>query len=201
MIKRFFLLNKIKFLLLFVLVMLHPLYLPWLGRTLVVNDKLTKADVIFVPAGDNSQGNRTKMAISLYKKGWAKRLLLSGDDIAWRTNSADIMEKQALYYGVPKESIIKIEHNADSSLAESRIVKKVLIKHKIDSVILVTSNYHSKRAKRLAGKGFGDKIDLTVYPVKDNQYYPDPDSWWKSRRQAKTFIQETLKTLWSYIEG
>lgn len=203
-IKQLFSINKIKiliFLVVLVLVLvLYPLYLPRLGWVVIVNDKIQKADAIFVPAGDSRHGDRTNKAIALYKKGIANTLILSGDDIAWRTNSATIMERQAVYNGIPKKNIIKVEHNADSTLGESRIVYKVLKKHKFNSVVLVTSNYHSRRAKRLVSKGFGKEIDLMVYPVIDNQYYADPDNWWKSRRQAKTLVQELLKTAWSYLE-
>lgn len=201
-IKQLFSINKIKLLIFSVVLVwvLYPLYLPRVGRVVIVNDKIQKADAIFVPAGDSRNGDRTNKAIALYKKGIANTLILSGDDIAWRTNSATIMERQAIYNGIPKKHIIKVEHNADSTLGESRIVYKVLKKHKFNSVVLVTSNYHSRRAKRLVSKGFGKEIDLMVYPVIDNQYYPDPDNWWKSRRQAKTLVQELLKTAWSYLE-
>lgn len=194
--------RKKVFLLVFLAVVLaaHPLYLPAIGRSVIANDKIDKADAIFVPAGDNAKGDRAHEAIKLYKKGFAKKLLLSGDNIAWRTNSADIMEKQALYYSVPKKDIIKIEHTADSTLEEARIILKAVKRHEIKSVILVTSNYHSKRAKRAVSKGFGNQIKVFVHAANDRQFYPDPDNWWKSRRQAKTLLQELIKTAWSYTE-
>lgn len=185
---------------LILLIVTHPIYLRAIGNFVIINDKIEKADAILVLSGDNPSGDRLKNGIKLLKDKWANKLVLSGNFIAWQTNLADIMEKQALYLGANKENIIKIRHRSDSTSEESKKLLKVFKQFHIKKVIFVTSNYHTKRAKRILNRGFNDEIELLAFPVKDTYFYPDPDNWWKSRIQAKTLLQELTKTVWSYLE-
>lgn len=185
---------------LMVLIVTHPIYLRAIGNFVIINDKLEKADAILVLSGDNPNGDRLKNGIKMLKSKWANRLVVSGNDIAWRTNVADIMEKQALYLGAKKQNIIKVRHRSDSTSQESKKLLQVFKRSHIKKVILVTSNYHTRRAKRILNKAFNNEIELLAFPVHDTYYYPDPDNWWKSRIQAKTLLLELTKTIWSYLE-
>lgn len=183
-----------------ILLAAHPVYLRAIGRSVIVNDKLQKADAVLVLSGDNPKGDRLKAGVKLLKNKWADKLVLSGNYIAWETNLADIMQRQAIRLGVKKDRIIKIKHESDSTIDERETIIKVLERNKIKSIILVTSNFHTKRASRILKESFRDKIKFTVHAVRDKYYYPNPDNWWKSRIQAKTLFLELVKTGWSYFE-
>jgi uncharacterized SAM-binding protein YcdF (DUF218 family) len=179
---------------------LAPIYLPAIGKSIVVSDKLEKSDAILVLSGDSPKGERTLQAVRLFKQRWAPSLIFSGNTIAWQTNLADIMEKEALSMDINEKSIIKFKHKADSTLEEARLLKPFLISKKIKKIVVVTSNFHSRRAKRVLSNVYGSSIKIIIYPIKDSFYYNDPADWWKNRRYAKTFVEELIKTVWSYFE-
>ena len=79
------------------------------------------------------------------------------------------------------------------------MVVPILKRRGLKEVILVTSNYHTARAKRIfqrAAGSFGPRF--LVSSVDDGQF--KPEDWWTRRRYAKTFVYEALKTVWSAIE-
>lgn len=199
-------LKKYKFLIILIsiagiLLLAHPIYLRAMGNFLIVGDELQKADAILVLSGDNPKGERLKYGVKLLKDKWADKLVLSGNYIAWETNLADIMERQSVSLGVDKNKIIKVRHRADSTLEESRLIAKKLQAQGIKKIIVVTSNFHTRRARRVLNKGFNGKIRIIIYSITDTYYFPDPDNWWKSRIQAKTLVLEMFKNLWSVLEN
>lgn len=129
--------------------------------------------IVAISGGDTTA--RTSEAIELYKNGWAPLLVLSGAaaDTSGPSN-AEVMEEQALNAGVPASAIlldstsVNTKENADNSV-------DIFKKHGIDSVILVTSAYHQRRAGLEFKRRAGDGINVINHPVSvDNQW----NSWW-----------------------
>jgi uncharacterized SAM-binding protein YcdF (DUF218 family) len=62
-------------------------------------------------------------------------------------------------------------------------------------VILVTSNFHTGRAKRVFEKVAGPAGPrFLASPARDGTF--EPEGWWTRRRDAKTFVLEVIKTAW-----
>jgi uncharacterized SAM-binding protein YcdF (DUF218 family) len=59
-------------------------------------------------------------------------------------------------------------------------------------VLLVTSNYHTRRAANLFRAA---APDLTFIPIAAPDQDFSPDSWWRSRQGQKTFLMEWEKTV------
>ena len=69
----------------------------------------------------------------------------------------------------------------------------------VRNIIIVTSEFHTRRARFifrrvLAGSGIVSRI----HPAYDETYWDV--HWWRRRRWAKTFLEESLKLLWTGIE-
>ena len=176
----------------------HPLYLTALGRTLIVEDSLQKADAILVLAGDTRTGDRVIHAVGLYKRGLAPLLVLSGTPMGFRTDEAEVMQRHAEFLGVPPERIVAVKHDSESTREEASVVVPILKRKGIKGVILVTSNYHTARAKRVFEKEAGpDGPRFLASPAQDG--YFDPDGWWTRRRDAKVFVYEAIKTAWYVV--
>ncbi len=60
------------------------------------------------------------------------------------------------------------------------------------SYILLTSNYHTRRAARVFRLS---APDLTCIPVAANSSEFPVDSWWQHRTAQKTFFYEWVKTI------
>lgn len=173
----------------------HPVVLTVLGRALIVEDPLQKADAILVLAGDTRHGDRVSHAVQLFKGGYAPVLVLSGTPMGFRTHEAEVMQRQAEYHGVSPERIVTVKHDSESTLEEAGVLVPVLHGKGVKKVILVTSNYHTGRAKRIFEKAAGPVGPRFLASPVDDGYF-NPDGWWTRRKDAKTFVYEAIKTVW-----
>jgi uncharacterized SAM-binding protein YcdF (DUF218 family) len=176
-----------------------PMGLNALGAALITDDPLHPADAILVLAGESRGGDRVQHATKLFKRGLAPLLVLSGTPMGFRTQEADVMQRHAEFLGVPPARILIVKHDSDSTREEAGVVVSILKRRGLKEVILVTSNYHTARAKRIfegAAGLYGPHF--LASPVDDGLF--EPDGWWMHRRYAKTFVYEAIKTVWSAIE-
>ena len=176
-----------------------PLGLKALGVALITDDPLHPAGAILVLAGESREGDRVRHAVQLFKRGLAPLLVLSGTPMGFRTHEADVMRRHAEFLGVPSSHILIVKQNGDSTKEEAGVVLPILKRRGLKEVILVTSNYHTARAKRIFERAAGPYgPHFLASPVNDGLF--EPDGWWMRRRYAKTFVYEAIKTVWSAIE-
>ncbi len=176
-----------------------PMGLKALGAALITDDPLHPAGAILVLAGESREGDRVRHAVQLFKRGLAPLLVLSGTPMGFRTHEADVMRRHAEFLGVPSTRILTVKQNGDSTKEEAGVVVPILKRRGLKEVILVTSNYHTARAKRIfvrAARPYGPHF--LASPVNDGLF--EPDGWWMRRRYAKTFVYEAIKTVWTAIE-
>ena len=175
------------------------LLLSGVSRALVYENPLVKAKAIVVLAGGN--GNRIKTAARLYREGFGEKLFFSGFRIYPETYSSSLMKKYAMKLGVPEANIIASNPDVEvSTRGESLANLKVLDKNGIKNFILVTSAYHTRRAKLVYEKAvslLGYDIEFLVYPA------PDPfvpiEGWWKIRTGQKGIFLEYAKSIAYYF--
>lgn len=170
------------------------------GRTLIAEDPLHQADAILVLAGDTRQGDRVRHAVGLYKRGLAPLLVLSGTPMGFRTHEAEVMQRHAEFLGMSQDRILAVKHDSESTQEEAGVVVPILQRRGMKEVILVTSNYHTGRAKRIFEKTAGPAGPRFLASPANDGYF-EPDGWWTRRKDAKTFVYEAIKTVWSAIEG
>jgi uncharacterized SAM-binding protein YcdF (DUF218 family) len=176
-----------------------PVALEALGRSLIMEDRLHRADAILVLGGETREGDRVRHAVDLYKRGLAPLLVLSGTPVGFRAHEVDFMRRHAEFLGVPADRILTVKHNADSTKEEAEVVVPALQRKGLKEVIIVTSSYHTGRARRIFEKAAGPAGPrFLAFPVDDGFF--NPDGWWMRRRDAKTFVYEAIKVVWSAIE-
>ena len=176
-----------------------PMGLNALGVALITDDPLHPADAILVLAGDSREGDRVQHAVGLFKRGLAPLLVLSGTPMGFRTHEADVMRRHAEFLGVPSNRILTVKQNTDSTKEEAGVVVSILKRRGLKTVILVTANYHTGRAKRIFERAAGPYgPHFLASPVDDGLF--EPEGWWMRRRYAKTFVYEAIKTVWTAIE-
>lgn len=94
---------------------------------------------------------------------------------------------------------ILCEMNTDSTQEEALALRACLRERGWRSVLVVTSDYHTRRARRIWRKLYDAPYTISVYGVKDGEL--DTEGWWRSRHYAKTWLLETSKLVWSYLFG
>lgn len=169
----------------------HTAILTAFGNFLVKAGPPENADVIVVLAGDGF-GLRILKAGDLIKAGYAPKALISGPSGIYGNYECDLAIPFAVKAGYPESYFIPLEHDARSTDTEARVVVKKL--HEMDAkrVILVTSNYHTRRAGLIFRRA---APDLTFFVVAAPDEYFKPDSWWRDREASKTFVYEWMKTV------
>lgn len=177
-----------------------PVVLEGLGHSLIAEDALHPADAILVLGGETRQGDRVAHAVKLYQRGLAPLLVFSGTPMGFRTHEAEVMKRHAEYLGVPSDRIVMVKHDSESTREEAGVVVPVLQRKGLREVIIVTSNYHTGRAKRIFQKMAGQAGPRFLASAVDDGYF-NPDGWWMHRKDAKTFVYESIKTVWSAIES
>jgi len=173
------------------MIVFHPVVLAALGNFLVKAGSPEKADVIVVLAGDGF-GHRILTAADLIKQGYAPKALISGPDGNYGIYECDLAIPFAVRAGDPESYFTHLEHHARSTLDEAKVIVEKLREMGVKRVLLVTSNFHTRRAGKIFRRTAPD-IDFIVVAAPDEFF--QPDNWWHNREASKTFVYEWMKTV------
>jgi uncharacterized SAM-binding protein YcdF (DUF218 family) len=174
----------------------RDVWLSALGSALVHDDGPAKAEIAVVLAGD-SWGYRLTKGAELVQQGYVPRVLVSGPPGFYGINEADAAIRFAIAKGYPAEWFIPLHHTALSTREEAIAVLDELKQRNIHSFLLVTSNFHSARARRIyldAERQRGGGPELRVVATGDRFFGAN---WWRNREGRKTAFMEWTKTLTS----
>ena len=172
-----------------------------LGKFLVQSDKLEKADAIAVFSGDN--GPRTEKGVELLKEGYADYLILSGGKVYDDVTMAELMKNHAIKLGVD-ESKILIDDEAATTNENADFTADIIEENNFKSVIVVTSDYHTRRSKLAMEKALedtlidGEKVFVSVTPSKEEKF---TTKWWTSGNSVLMVISEYLKLAGYWVKG
>lgn len=165
-----------------------------LGWALVENDGPRRADAAIVLGGDG-YATRIVAAAHFAQAGYVPVVLVSGPEMYGRHES-DFTIAYAEKRGFPAALFRPVESGSDSTRSETAFLAEYVRVHQLHTILLVTSNYHTRRAARLFRH---QNPELTVYVEPAPDPYYSPDDWWKSRGGQKTFLLEWIKTVASWL--
>ena len=168
--------------------------LSWLGESLVVSDPLNKADLIYVLAGDFF-GNRVLLGADLGVRGYAPRVLLSGGPYS-NTYSGDLALQFVVEHGYPPNLFSVIRISAQSTIDEARALRPVFRRMGARRIILVTSNFHSRRTA-LVFRLFLPDFQFRVVPAAGADF--DPHFWWHTKHGRYLFFSEYEKLFGTFL--
>jgi uncharacterized SAM-binding protein YcdF (DUF218 family) len=154
----------------------------------VVEDALERSDAIIVLSDDNFYADRATRAAQAYREGLAPVVVASGRRLRPYAGVAELMEHDLIERGVPKDKIVRVAHEADNTREEAEALARVAAQHKWRSVIIVTSNYHTRRARYIFARVFSTGTTVRVTGARDGDF--DPEHWWEKRTSTKEFARE-----------
>lgn len=160
------------------------------GSYLVESDKTESADAIVVFGGDEF-GNRITTAAELQKQGLAPFVVVSGPPTLLGHESETMIEF-ARRKGYDPAIFHRADHELNSTRKEAIFFDQYCKEHNLRKILLVTSNYHTKRAAKLM-RAASPRLDVIVVAASDPFF--TPSTWWKTRNGEKTFLYEWLKTI------
>ena len=150
-------------------------------------------------------------SVELYKAGYGDKIVMvrnmvRGYDLVLSKgvkipHDTEIAKTVAVQLGVPQEKVSILPKDALSTQDEARRVRDYLRDNKdIDSMIVVTSKYHSGRAKKIFVRAMSS-LDREVRVLSCPSPYDDfeAERWWQSREDLKRGIQEYAKLFNFYL--
>src|ERR1700757_711099 len=165
----------------------HPI-LRFMAEEWIVEDALDKSDALIVLGDDNYYADRATRAAELYRQGMAPLVVASGRRLRPNAGISELMEHDLIERGVPKEKILRLSHDADNTKEEAETVAKLAKERRWKSIVVVTSNYHTRRTRYICSRVFPVAISVSVASARDGSF--DPERWWEKRESTKLFVQE-----------
>jgi len=170
-----------------VYLMRNPL-LAWAGAAWIDSDEPQHADAIIVLGGDNVAGQRARRAAALYHDRWAPVVVASGRWLRPYFSSAELVERDLASDGVPPKAIIPFPQHATHTVTEALDLRDLCRARGWRRVLIVTSNYHTRRARYIFRNLFPASVEVLVIAAPDQDY--DPDAWWHSHDGVRIFFTE-----------
>lgn len=156
----------------------------------IVQDRIEPADVIIVIGDDDFTAGRAKEAAALFQARWAPQVVASGRMLRPYVSVADFMARDLESEGVPASAIVRFSHRADDTLEEADDLRVLVDQKGWRRILLVTSTYHTRRARYIFRKVLPATVSLEVAGASDAGF--EPGTWWESRQGRKTFFLETV---------
>jgi uncharacterized SAM-binding protein YcdF (DUF218 family) len=167
------------------------------GGFWVVEDDLAPADALIVLSDDNYGSDRAARAAELYHQHYAPVVVASGRMLRPYFGIGDLMTRDLSARGVPALALLVEPHTAADTLEEAQVMRGLVAAHGWRRIIVVTSNYHTRRARYIYRRVMPSGVSVSVAAANDSQY--DASSWWQSRAAIKIFMHEfagMLEGLW-----
>jgi uncharacterized SAM-binding protein YcdF (DUF218 family) len=178
-----------------VLAIAHTVWLRALGEFLVKAEAPFHADAVVALAGDDT-GTRILTAAELVKQGYAPLVLVSGPPCCYGNRESEMAIAFAVAHGYPAEWFAGVPIHGNSTLEEAREIVAELARRHINRFLVVTSNYHTRRAGSIyRGLAAADRFRVVAAP--DPLYRPG--AWWRTRDGRKTWLLEWMKTLGNWV--
>lgn len=135
-----------------------------MAELLIAQDALHSADAIVVIGGDHKP-DRIAHAVSLYERGYAPVVILSAGNLVWEGGEqmaeAEVLRRQAIALGLPPEAIV-LESTSQNTWENAAFTQAISKAQGFDSLILVTSTYHSRRARYIFRDVFAAEPAITI---------------------------------------
>ena len=188
--------------LIFIAISLIPQGMKELGRWLVVQDSLDKADAIVVLSGHLPY--RAMEGAFLFRAGWGPEVWLTsgmvGEDerIMARlgvqcpreeTYSRAVLERLS----VPPGVIYTFPEGAQNTVEEVRLIATRMKSRGEERVIIVTSKAHSRRVRATWKTLIGDSPRATVRYAREDPFHSD--HWWNYTEDGLSVVREVVGNL------
>jgi uncharacterized SAM-binding protein YcdF (DUF218 family) len=174
-------------------------WLTLIGTALVERDSLEKAGILFLLNGE--ENSRPFQAVSLYRAGMARQVVIARECPISRSafcygcrSTTEASERVLKMSGIPKSSIVELQISGGvkSTFDEAILGLHYARLHNIRKIIVVTSEFHTRRAKWIFDRVFaGTSVQIMVAATPNARY--STTTWWRSEDGRLGCWREYLK--------
>jgi uncharacterized SAM-binding protein YcdF (DUF218 family) len=183
--------------------------LHWGGDLLISTNSLpAHVDVAVVLQGSRV-GEKVRLAgaMSLLQRGILDRVILSVPRESYWGASIPPMARSYLEKNYGSEAASKVDFcetglDVNSTEEEARVLDDCVRQHSLQSIVVVTSDYHTRRAGMIWRRTLQQQdpaMHLSIYGVDDPEF--QERGWWSKRLYAKTWLLEVTKLIWTELFG
>jgi uncharacterized SAM-binding protein YcdF (DUF218 family) len=182
--------------------------LGWGDKILVAPDPLAPHVDAAVVLQGSMAAEKARLAggVDLLRRGVAGRILLSVPRESYWGESIPPVARAYLQrtYGsdlATRVDFCEIGTDVNSTAQEAEALMVCVQEHGWRSIAVVTSSYHTRRARILwkrTLKGHNRETSLCVEAVDDPEFKLP---WWRHRQSAKIWLAESLKLIWTIAGG
>jgi len=182
------------------------------ARFLIVRTEvIARADVLVVLGGSSAYVERMRWAARLFQEGHAPKIILTNDNERGGWSSAEqrnpfFVERAAAELqqaGVPAQKIEVLSQPVSSTHDEAVLLRRYAEERHIQSLAVVTSAYHSRRALWMLRRVFnGSNIEVEINPVATGVFdwqTPPPLTWWWKWRGWRSVALEYPKLIYYWL--
>jgi uncharacterized SAM-binding protein YcdF (DUF218 family) len=193
----------ISFSLLVLIILVYTIGCNRAGSWLVKRDEPVHADAIIILMG--SIADRVLQAADLYLNGLADQVIIveanmdaynsikaRGVNFVNRTEQA---RSASVDLGIPSGKIVILPGEATSTQSEALIIRKYVEENPgLDTILLVTSSPHTRRASLIFNTAFR-KAGINLFVVSSPSTYTiyNPENWWRRKEDIQTVLFEYIK--------
>lgn len=161
------------------------------GSFLVVNDP-RPSDVILVLAGETN--HRPQLALQLLSQNYGREVILDVPTNSMLYEFTQVQLAERYIRDLPQPARVTIcPIDGLSTKDEAKDARKCLARKPVKTVLIVTSDFHTRRALSTFRKELPEYSFSTAAAFDAEQF---GDRWWKRRQWAKTSVDEWLRLLW-----
>ena len=175
----------------------HKPLLTAVGNYLIATDPIEDAEIAVVLAGDGT-GSRIMKAVELVHQGRTPRILVNGSPGFYDRCECDLAIEYAVSRGASPDILERFQIGARSTLEESQLVDAELLRRGIRTALVVTSNFHTRRARSIFADHTSGEVSYLFVHAPYGGF--QPDRWWLARSGREVVALEFLKTLNFWIE-
>jgi hypothetical protein len=163
------------------------------AASFLVLDAPRPSDVILILAGETHR--RPERALQLLAQGYGRRMVLDvpANSTIYEFTQIQLAQKyvQDLPQQIPPVSICPI--NGFSTRDEAKDAEKCLAREAGKSVLIVTSDFHTRRALSVFRREL-PAYQYSIAAARDEEQFGV--RWWTRRQWAKTLVDEWLRLIW-----
>jgi uncharacterized SAM-binding protein YcdF (DUF218 family) len=183
------------------MVALHALLLTAVGQQLVASDELRPADVLIVLAGNAP--SRAEQAATLFREGWAPRLIVSDERVqshGFSMTWSELYARGLVTLDVPPDAIVLLPTLAEDTRDEALQARSLMQQNGWRRAILVTDAFHSRRAVLLFRAAFEPAgLEVRSSPATNGGIHLD--RWWTNPDAVEAVASEYFKLARSAVMG
>lgn len=168
------------------------------GHWLVASDPFTKARWAVVLAGEGRDAERSEEALKLYLEGRIDTLVYSATRVFKDRYASEFMTDWLARQGYPREKLFEFRQDAYSTQEEAALLIRQFRWQNLDTVVIITANFHTARTKRIFRKLSQGYPHVLVHAAPFQDF--EPGSWWSSREGRKYWLTEWTKTVSTWFE-